>query len=247
MNPSADNGSDSTPTVWEQTVAALTRATREQVELGELLATALAAAAANAGSRDRLPLRTGSWEGAHVEGLLDGMLGSSRAGLWRDVDLTWRTEPITVPLDVAHLVSEHNPDHDLDTAAERLVPWPDTDKMSDEDALAAQERHDQDYGRLLAQTRRDYEAYAERFTTAVHQIVAATPDLLDVDGRPRVPVAVPTHTDPNKAPAAEVTNPNEYDSDPVVWQLWSQARERAGLPPAPEQPSNDETGAPPAS
>lgn len=228
---------DNTPTVWVQTVAALTRATHEQVELGELLATALAAAAANAGSRHRLPLRSGSWEGAHIEELLDGMLGSD------DVDLAWRTEPITVPLDVPALVSDEAPDQDFDTAAERLVPWPDTDGMSEEDAEAAQERHDHSYDQLLAQVRGDYESYADRFTTAVQRAAADVPGLVDAEGRLRVPVAVPTHTDPIKTPVAEMRNPTEYDSDPVVWQLWSQARERTGLPPAPQRPSTDETGA----
>ena len=97
--------------LWVTATAALTAAaklthpTGHQLDFADFLADALAAVTANLGGVEELLAgRSGSWEAALVDQLVNGTLGYDPT----DAELIRRrTAPVTVTLNVASLVDEH--------------------------------------------------------------------------------------------------------------------------------------------
>ncbi|HPZ50966.1 MAG TPA: hypothetical protein PLA44_14035 [Propionibacteriaceae bacterium] len=227
------------PTTWDEAVAVLTRAVRatrtradgtvEPDDFAGFLASVLAAVAANVGGVRRVTAgRPGSWESDLVHRLLAGTVEDSPEAL-----ALHRTAPVRVPLSVAQLVEHASvTGSNLLTfdAAEQAIPWPGTGDGTQEHpwgegATAAElESREAHVVTLSARYAAAYQHYADQFTAAVHEAAKA----LNLS----VQVEVVTDTDPD---GFELDNPHEWlygddDTDPLVWQLWSAARDRAGLP-----------------
>ena len=220
-------------TLWAEAVTVLTQAIRltclrgdgtvEPADFADFLVTALVSAAANVGSVERVVAgRPGSWEAGLVRDLLRGVVG------YEDEAQTLvghRTEPVVVPLNVAQLVEDSGC---LPTLLEALdgIGWPGdgTREHSFGEGATADELAvlEAATAALFERYRASYDAYAQVFADAVR---------LEEDGIEglRVEIMVVIETDPEGADA-EVQNPSEWDSDPLVWRLWSSARERAGTP-----------------
>lgn len=216
--------------LWIMAVDTLTRAARssrtlaggqvEPVDFAGFLASALGAVAGNLGDVDLVTAgRPGSWESDLVDQLVRGTVGFGQELL-----LAHRTDPLVVPLNVAELVEDTGclPSF-FDAEAE--LPF----------SLELDE-HTQDtaWERLRSRYLDAYDAYATKFTEAVHAH-ALTLEGLAVPaadgGEPslRVPVEVKVETEPDRSWGA-VENPSEWAGDPIVWQLWQHAVETAGFP-----------------
>jgi len=227
------------PTTWDEAVAVLTRAARatrtradgteEPADFAGFLATVLAAVSANVGSVERVTAgRPGSWESDLVHRLLVGTVEDTPEAL-----ALHRTEPVRVPLNVAQLVEAASlTGSNLPTfdTAEQAIPWPGTGDGTQQHPWgegATDAELESREGRVQALSARysaAYQHYADQFTAAVHETAKAW--------NLSVPVEVVTDTDPD---GFELDNPHEWpygdaDADPLVWRLWSAARDRAGLP-----------------
>lgn len=242
--------------LWDATVAALTAAVQLDhpqhgaVDFSDFLANALGSVAANVGSADRLTAgRPGSWESGVLGHLLGGAVGfdNDAAVLARR-----RTVPVLVPLNVAQLLTETYSDAPADERAAMLPPFDDAIQviyragaawsaehpapaeeapadewdtyMEASDAQAEQEQAGED--ELLGRYAATFAAYAEAFTAAVLEEARTIRGLtvaveVQVDADPEATWSDATHT----------TNPvDEYESDSIVWRLWSAARDRVPLP-----------------
>lgn len=242
------------PALWAQAVDVLTRAIRltrtrkngeeEPDDFAEFFATALAAAAANVGSIERVTAgRPGSWEAAALHDLLSGLFPPE---LTPEALAAYRTEPVRLPLNVAQLVEDSGCLPTL-YEADDAIAWPGHgdgsaehphgEGATEEELMAREDVSDT----LRARYTDAYTRYAERFTAAAREAAQGIEGLLveDDQGRPalRVPVEVVAETDPEEAWNA-VINPSEWDDDPLVWTLWAAARERAGTPQLDEDRSS---------
>ena len=234
------------PTLWSEAVGVLTRAirltrkrgdgTEEPDDFADFLATALTAAAANVGSVDRVTEgRPGSWEASHIHELLRGMVGYEDEAR---VLIGYRTDPVRVPLNVAQLVEDSGCLPTFDEAM-RAIGWPGHGDGTFEHPIgegATDEEWETRYSQtdaLLGRYAAAFVTYAEAFRAAVDDEARAIEGLLTEDHGGtttlRVPVEVVAEIDPEE-PWSDVQNPDEWDSDPLVWRLWSAARERAGTP-----------------
>lgn len=241
--------------LWDATVATLTAAVQLDhpehgaVDFSDFLASALGAVAANVGSAERITAgRPGSWESDALGQLVGGTVGY-------DVDAVElaprRTVPVLVPLNVAQLVTEAYQDAPaerreamlphVDDAAQVLykageewraahpapaegAPEAEWETYSAaEDAQIEQEQADEDA--LRARYVATFEAFAEAFTDAVVE------EARTIEGL-SVPVEVQAQTDPEATwwDPTDTTNPDDYGSDPLAWQLWSAARDRVPVP-----------------
>ena len=226
--------------LWVTATAALTAAaklthpTGHQLDFADFLADALAAVTANLGGVEELLAgRSGSWEAALVDQLVNGTLGYDPI----DAELIRRrTEPVTVTLNVASLVDEH--------AAPGNGPYIDAldqlDARYDGATEAEQEHLDLAAGELHRDWTDRYTAYADRFTAAVHAAAAR----LGVT----VPVTVEASTDPDNVYGEpdNTGDPGWADrpTDLLAWQLW---RAGARRPPdrradRPSRPPDPATG-----
>lgn len=196
-----------------------------RVDFAGFLAHVLATVAANVGDTWQLTaVRPGSWEAALVDQLVVGTVGDDPAVL-----LAYRTEPVTVTLNVAQLVDDIGRTGEpkvlpLDEALDAIwIAAEDnaTPDISDDEAEAAWQAVEAAEADLKARYRTAYTTYAQAFTNAVHATAR------QVDGL-RLPVEVVTETDP-EAWAGPLNNPNDID-DPLVWQLWDTAQQQLGLP-----------------
>ncbi len=217
-----------------QAIDVLTRAVRltrpspgGPEDFAGFLAEVLAAVAANVGGTWRvLAGRSGSWEADLVHQLIAGTVGHDDEYL-----LAYRTEPVRVSLNVAQLVDElgstiEPPVLPLDQALDAIWIAADADADSadlpDDEAEAAWQAIEAAEADLTARYRTAYTAYAQAFTVAVTEAAQAIEGL-------SVPVEVITETDP-EAWSGLIDNPIDLDGDPLVWQLWSTAYDRLGLP-----------------
>lgn len=205
--------------LWVTATAALTAAaklthpTGHQLDFADFLADSLAAVTANLGGvAELLAGRSGSWEAALVDQLVNGTLGydSTDAELIRR-----RTEPVTVTLNVASLVDQH--------AAPGNGPYIDAldelDARYDVANESEQEHLDVAAGELHRDWTDRYIAYADRFSAAVHAAAAQ----LGVT----VPVTVEASTDPDNVYGQpdNTGDPGWADrhTDLLAWQLWRAA------------------------
>lgn len=229
---------------WLQVVSALTAAARPTIDgdgarqypdFADFLADALAAVAANLGSVDAVTAgRPGSWEAGLVHDLLIGTVGENPQHL-----LGHRTEPVVIPLNVDQLVEETQGMPTF-SDAERAVPWPGHGDGSEENPLgsgATQEEFDsrnREIDQLRDRYRIAYEHYADVFTREVRRYALTVEGLATETsvGAPvtlRIPVEVQSETDPEGS-WNELENPTQWDSDPLVWRIWSHARDTVPLP-----------------
>lgn len=216
--------------LWVMAVDTLTRAARssrtlaggqvEPADFAGFLASALGAVAGNLGDVDLVTAgRPGSWESDLVDQLVRGTVGFGQELL-----LGHRTEPLVVPLNVAQLVEDTGCLSSFFDAEAELPFSLDLDEHT----------QDTEWERLRARYLDAYEAYASRFTEAVNAH-ALTLEGLAVPaadgGEPslRVPVEVKVETEPDRSWGG-VENPIEWAGDPIVWQLWQHAVEKAGFP-----------------
>lgn len=204
---------------WNQAVKTLTAAARLEhprhgtVDFADFLTTTLRATAANLEDPYALTAgRPGSWESAALSELLHGAVGLNPTMF----DLAqYRTEPIQVTLNVAELVMVED-------------GTPDASKLYDDVVYEA--RDDDLATEISHQYLEAYSAYAERFTAAVQAEAEKHSGLSDL-----VTVTVDTNITTSTLDAPVVDNPIEGDSDPLVWHLWSTARESVGMPVAPQE------------
>ena len=269
MTQEQDTGTDATERayteqwqqLWATTVATLTAAVqldhpkRGPADFADFLASALAAAAANAGSTQRITAgRPGSWESDLLAQLVHGTVG------WDPTppDLAqWRTIPVVVRLNVAQLVGESRMDappsqraailpeltdalqpiYRADAAESEANPAPadDADAATWEAYWAAADERGRRYqdaeDDLLRRYTAAFEAYAERFTAAVREAAQ------DIQGL-TVPVEVQTDTDPDASwlDGSDTINSHGWDQDNLASHLWEAARQRVGLPTLGEPP-----------
>lgn len=205
--------------LWKTAVETLTAAARlkhpkyGESDLADFLADVLRSVSANLGDPRLITAgRPGSWESAALNELVLGTVGLDPSM----IDLAaYRTEPISIPLNVAMLVflDEDQPD----------APQP------YEDAVEAAGGDDALSAKITQKYADAYRAYAERFTAAVHAEAAKHHIPVDL-------VSVVTDTHPDAFPKRAIDNPSDGDGDDFVWHLWSTAREAVGLPTIPEQP-----------
>lgn len=192
------------------------------------LAEVLAAVAANVGATWRVTAgRPGSWEADLVNQLIAGTVGYDDEYL-----LQHRTEPVRVTLNVAHLVDElgsigEPPVRPIDEALDAI--WIAAEgaavaaaEPTDDEAEAAWQAIEAAEADLTARYRTAYTTYAQAFTAAVTEAAQAIEGLT-------VPVEVVTEADP-EGWSSEIDNPTDIGGDPLVWQLWSTAFDRVGLP-----------------
>lgn len=184
-------------------------------DFADFLARALASTAANVGGPDQLLAgRAGSWEADIVRSLLLGTLGDD-AGDW----IQSRTEPLVVPLNVSELIEDgQHPgllglDGALDARDERHLGTADNDDAYEVEIDEIADRYTDEYRR-----------YGERFSEAVTAAVKG-------DGL-TVAVRVEVDVDPLSAWWANdaITNPDPYDGDHTVLQLWETVHDVAALP-----------------
>lgn len=216
--------------LWSQAVTVLTQAARstctlaggqvEPADFAGFLASALGAVAANLGDVDLVTAgRPGSWESDLVDQLV-----RQTVGFGQELLLAHRTDPVVVPLNVAQLVEDTGCVPSFFDAEAELPFSLDLDEHT----------QDTEWERLRGRYLDAYEAYATRFTEAVHAH-ALTLEGLAVPaadgGAPsvRVPVEVKVETEPDRSWGG-VENPIEWAGDPIVWQLWQHAVETAGFP-----------------
>lgn len=205
--------------LWGSVVTTLTAAARLDhpergtIDFADFLTSALRATAANLGDPHALTAgRPGSWESAHLNELLDSALGLDPS-MFELAE--YRTEPITVPLNVAALVEVE--DHKPGTP------------QSFDDAVDDAEDDDDVQAEITHQYETAYRAYAQLFATAVED---------EAKKHHTLPGLVAVTTDASITRTSEdpgVENPIEGESDPLVWHLWSTARDAVGLPAIPER------------
>lgn len=180
------------------------------------LARVLASTAANVGGPDQLLTgRSGSWEAGPVRSLLLGTMGDE-PGAW----IRYRTEPIIVPLNVAELIEDGQLpgllglECALDARDERHQGPADDDDAYEAEIDEISDRYAEGYRR-----------YGARFTEAVAAAAAGINGLT-------VAVSVDVDADPLSAWWADdaTTNPDPFDNDPVVVELWEAARHVVALP-----------------
>lgn len=251
--------------LWDTTVATLTAALQLNhpqhgpIDFADFLASALAAAAANVGSTQRITAgRPGSWESDLLAQLVDGTVGydPSPQELAR-----WRTIPVVVRLNVAQLVGESRMDApasqraamlpelgdtlqsiyqaDADESNANPAPAADADAPTWETYEAAADERAERYQNAEDDLRRRYteafEAYAEQFTAAVRDAAQNIQGLT-------APVDVQTDTDPDASwfdSNGDTVNSHGWDQDNLASHLWEAARQRVGLPTLGEPAGGD--------
>lgn len=147
--------------VLRDAVSVLTEAARVSGDWAEFVTLALAGAAANIGSVERiLAGRPGSWEADGVRSLL-----SSTVGWDGDYLLEHRTEPVRVVLYVDEILADLGA-WDTYDAANRQLAGREATTVEELDALADIE------GRLEDQRLRDWQEYGDALKTAVDAAAA---------------------------------------------------------------------------
>ncbi len=210
--------------LYTDTITMLTRAATRYhadgttADFADFLTQVLAATAANVGGPDRLVAgRPDSWEAGHLDELLRGTMGNDRADwLW------FRTEPVTVSLNVAELIEDdltHPGLMGIDEALESLGRHYESAADADLDAW------DSDIEDVTARYTTEYLLYADRFTAAACGYAGQLPGLT-------VRVEMHADTNPNNAwwTATAVTNPTANSSDPLSLQIWQAAHDATPLP-----------------
>ncbi len=219
-----------------QAVDVLTRAARSTRTLDDglvveddfagFLAGVVSSVAANLGAAYLVTAgRPSSWAAKLVDQLVQGTVGGDPAYL-----MTFRTEPVIVPLNVAALVEE----------ADGLVSFFDAEAalpVSSDGDMAVQlaELEQLHAGYLNA-----YTDYARRFTETVEAYALTIPELSrapaewGADRTLLVPVIVQAETTPDYWRAGPL-NPVEWEGDPLVWRLWKHAFDTIGLPSIPPE------------
>jgi len=216
MRDTSDYDSDR-ERLWKTAVETLTAATRlehpkyGEIDFADFLADVLRSVAANLGDPHLITAgRPGSWESATLNDLVLGTVGTDPSM----IELAaYRTEPVSIPLNVAMLVFIDKDQPDAPLEHDEAV-----EAAGGDDVLSAK----------ITQKYIDaYRDYAERFTAAVHSEAAE-------HHIPAGLVTVVTDTHPDAHPGQAIDNPIEGDVDDLVWHLWSTAREAVGLPTVPK-------------
>ena len=206
-----------------QAVRALTRAALrrdhlEPCDFADFLAQVLAATAANVGGPDRLLAgRPGSWETDALACLLNGTMGDEP-----DRWLSYRTEPLVVPLNVAELVESgdwHPGLLGLDDATAAADHKQDSG-VTDNVATPG----DADIDEVTTRYTSEYRRYADRFAKAVQDAAAQIHHLT-------VEVVITADPDPLSAWWSDLTVHNPDSSlDGLIVQLWNAAHDTVDLP-----------------
>ena len=194
-------------------------------DFSDFLASALTAAAANVGGIECVTAGRadpGSWDAFHIQSLLRSRIGHEDEAL---VLIAHRTEQVLIPLNVAQLVEDSGCLPTIDEAIPTAIG---------EDGRKIMWLTTTGTEALLNQYRSAYETYATTFAAAVDEVERE----LRLEGlRAEVQFVAMSHPD---AANNELRNPDEWDSDPLVWRIWSTARERSGTPqlqPPPSEPA----------
>lgn len=188
-------------------------------EFAEFLAEVLAATAPNVGGPDRLLAgRPGSWEASHCRALLEGTLGTESRD-WPHC----RTDPLIVPLSVAELIEGLGLDPGL---------------LGLDDALTAvdEQRDSRTHGRELGSHDPGGEPLTDRYVETYREygemFVAAVKAAADTIRQASVPVVVEVDADPCSPwwGDAQTHNPDFFDCEPMVDELWRRAHGAVPLP-----------------
>lgn len=206
-------------------VGALTSAARrtddhgDPADFADFLANVLASVAANLGGSDRLLVgRSGSWEASLVEDLILGTVGDEPADLYR-----FRTEPISVPINVAELI-ENSGCHPgligLEDAFDEICDRYASGNGDDDSAA-----YEWDAAATIDRYTVSYRTYGAAFATAAG-------DAAEEAGLDRAWLVVTIDDDPRSRWWAEETtrNPDQWEADEMVLQLWSRAHDVVRLP-----------------
>ena len=207
-----------------EVVRTLTQVARRRNNLGEpcdfadVLAGALAATAANIGGPDELLAgRPGSWEASFLGSLLEGTMGYQPQD-W----LTFRTQPVVVPLNVAELIERGDRHPGLlglyDAIAAVEVRYESTEDERELEACGME------VAAVAVRYADAYRGYGERFTRAVQAVAA------DMGLRVDATAMVDDRPESNWWAEPAVSNPVPYDGDELVFQLWSEAHAAVSLP-----------------
>jgi hypothetical protein len=211
--------------LYIETVQVLTRAARRRDYHGEpcdfagFLAQVLAATAANVGGPDKLLAgRPGSWEAGYLESLLQGTMGDEQDG-W----LSFRTEPLVVPLNVAELNEKGDRHLGLRGLNEAIVAV--DRKYESVESDEAPNVWSDEVVQVTTRYRDGYRRYAERFASAVRDAAAQIPGT-------HVEVVITVDADPLSAWWSDlaINNPNRDGGDELVFELWSAAHDAVALP-----------------
>lgn len=223
MTPAARDHDDQ---LRAEAIRVLTRAAHESLstvsgrDFADFLAQVLASTAANVGGTDRLlARRPGSWEAGHIEALLRGTLGDEPDAAW-----TYRTEPLTVPLNVAELIESgecHPGLLGLDDAIEAVSL---RYSGADDDDCALLDAWDWDVEAVIGRYQAEYLGYASRF--------AARASTLGKAMTPPIDVILTVDIDPTSPwwKGAPIANPTEADTDPLTLAIWRAAHDAVELP-----------------
>lgn len=212
----------------QRAVSALTEAARSEVfrskgslDFSEFLATVVRSTVANVDSIEHL-LGT-SPDSREEEMLAAAVRASAQRG--RDELLRYRTDPVIVPLNVSLLVEYEWQDASSEEQAKIPLPY-------GEAYTQAWTRKESLLPFVTERYTAAYRDYAKRFSAAV---LAASWDNPDLQGKVVLDVDASPESDWSND---VIVNPVQYDSDPIVWELWTAARAEVGLPSVPPSPAS---------